>query len=1111
MFFSRSEWAIIRAPIEALLTFALLTLSSFMLFSSISEYTAMNAQMAEIMDNYKGVGAVEIEPAKQDVSEDFWNSANAIPEQYRVPAYGLDFYLYTDDRVVYNPYENDIEQYKYKSLSLSDIERISKLPYVTGSHIRYMTAGISASFKRIDYRTDHYSYTARFVIEATLDHIDERTSELWFKDINLLAGDERWFDGRTVIKVFARENDEDDFKAGLARIVHSKSDRFITIKHYDDAYSELHYQGFLDRWITGERYYIVGRLEPTLPAASLNLSDPATIDRYPQIVQLADASKYGSMPENRLLRELIDITNDDLHTLDVVYTDNMSSIVRFAEKNMVMTSGRLLTEDDTAGKNNVCVVNNRFMAEYGLKLGDMISLRLGDKLFEQNAALGAVAVTKDRYSDEYTEEIEFEIVGAYADVDTKAQQSKNLHWGYSVNTVFVPTSFLPIEVPSDHQIMPGEFSFVVDDPSDIKGFMETSYPIIENELGLRLLFADGGWSQIDSQMQQVNVSIVARSVVYFLAAVIAVSITAYIIFIMGRKGYALSRALGETRKQLCRSLLKNMIILGLPASLLGSILGHNHSSIILYNAFAAFEQIGFEQVKPVLNRTMPASIMFIIAIFVLSALLCLHRFNRIPLLLQLQGGAQKGFGRYNTARRGVRVHVKATASRSMIPVLTGYSAVANENSTTEHVVVGYSNTNIYHNCRNLHRTTRWLRLRHATRHAVLKIRRSVVKDILIAIFAFLLAYAIGEMLIIIDHNRSIYNNIDQKAYVMDGIDLQGVYNSEDTECIRAVYCENVIRSLKCHREELTVIMTNNIVRYNDGPPEIVFMDGYDYSMIGLADDQLINRECDLCIIDSSLKDALGIEIGDTIRIHNVDVEASLIQDHFGPSPAKDEEEQRLREAYIEPYLDDASVYFRVVGVVVSGGIYNGVFIPLTNAIVPVLKNKESIFDYVEYSLVSPEHSIVFSEFIKKELIGKADNIELSYIIDTSEADKSARMLTLLNTLFPIVFAASIIICVITAGFLAVRSAYEATVMRLLGTTKASVRYAVAIELVLPYLAGILLAVAAIRASNSSVPVEQTGYLCLRALSQFAAFSAGALVVAALHTQSKKLMHLRLGE
>ena len=132
----------------------------------------------------------------------------------------------------------------------------------------------------------------------------------------------------------------------------------------------------------------------------VTLSDASTFNWFPQITPLKDLPEnYLELDEFAPLREMIEITNADIHTLDVVYTDDMSSIMRFSEGDMVITEGRMLTEEDIANGSAVCVLNHRFLNRNNLKIGDKITLNLGDKLFEQNPVIGAVASVRERYAD----------------------------------------------------------------------------------------------------------------------------------------------------------------------------------------------------------------------------------------------------------------------------------------------------------------------------------------------------------------------------------------------------------------------------------------------------------------------------------------------------------------------------------------------------------------------------------------------------------------------------------------------------------------------------------------------------------------------------------------
>lgn len=70
-------------------------------------------------------------------------------------------------------------------------------------------------------------------------------------------------------------------------------------------------------------------------------------------------------------------------------------------------------------------------------------MELGSILFEQYINLGAIAGTPNRY-EQPSIITELEIVGVYKNNDSLLARSKDPHWGYSVNTIFVPRPLLPV-------------------------------------------------------------------------------------------------------------------------------------------------------------------------------------------------------------------------------------------------------------------------------------------------------------------------------------------------------------------------------------------------------------------------------------------------------------------------------------------------------------------------------------------------------------------------------------------------------------------------------------------------------------------------------------------
>ncbi|NLW02297.1 MAG: hypothetical protein GX027_03420 [Clostridiaceae bacterium] len=84
------------------------------------------------------------------------------------------------------------------------------------------------------------------------------------------------------------------------------------------------------------------------------------IDYYDSIWILAGKPEnYLETEEFARVREIIDITNRDLITFDIVYTSDILSIPRFNEGNMAIMEGRALTREDTSA----CVVNAALMEQ----------------------------------------------------------------------------------------------------------------------------------------------------------------------------------------------------------------------------------------------------------------------------------------------------------------------------------------------------------------------------------------------------------------------------------------------------------------------------------------------------------------------------------------------------------------------------------------------------------------------------------------------------------------------------------------------------------------------------------------------------------------------------
>ena len=107
---------------------------------------------------------------------------------------------------------------------------------------------------------------------------------------------------------------------------------------------------------------------------------------------------------------MIEIMEADRYTVDVHYLEEMQGIKRYQDGALQPTRGRLLTREDSLEHNPVCIIPESMAQRQGLEVGDTIPLKLGDKILEQYAPMGAVAYSTLRYADSWTEQ-EFTIVG----------------------------------------------------------------------------------------------------------------------------------------------------------------------------------------------------------------------------------------------------------------------------------------------------------------------------------------------------------------------------------------------------------------------------------------------------------------------------------------------------------------------------------------------------------------------------------------------------------------------------------------------------------------------------------------------------------------------------
>jgi hypothetical protein len=562
-----------RSPLKSVLTLLLLTAASFLFLYNLSEFSVADREYREARDKYEGVLTVEEQPVPDSRNQSF------------------DYFLLSDETNPGNTYGMlDYSDYHQKDLDEGLIEKLASLPYVSKVEKRYLTAGISADYTRLDTDTRMFPFNGRCVLAATVKyHMVEYTTDsrtqVWswetvvLEDVAVLGGDPAWLKGQELqtvkLHTFKDEYRNQYFTWDGTNDYSARLDMFCVDRHLFQGDTDILQPGrrvllvlrnnCVDQWVSTAAEY-----NDTFPSGYrhiFDLGDDSLASWWPYFTDITD------LPENWLdgedysdLRELIRVTNDDVHTFDVVYCDDMAAQRRAADGFIVCEEGRFITPAD-AGQ-PVCAVNTDVLDAYGLKVGDALTLDLGNYLSEQYAPLGAVAVNRGRQSTEYTTQT-FTIIGAWRDLSEGNHPFRERYWCWSNNGIFVPTAFLPeCRNAVGHGFKPSEVSFVVGNAEDISAFVKESLPLVET-MGLTYQFSDNGWLLVAQDLMRARGLALTKLLIFTGAALFALVLTVWLFIGRKKQEFGILRSLGMRQGEASSRLFVPFLFLGAVAVVLG--------------------------------------------------------------------------------------------------------------------------------------------------------------------------------------------------------------------------------------------------------------------------------------------------------------------------------------------------------------------------------------------------------------------------------------------------------------------------------------------------------------------------------------------------------------
>ncbi|MCL1805140.1 MAG: hypothetical protein FWG28_03945 [Clostridiales bacterium] len=166
---SLSLKTLFRSPARTILTFVLLGLASFAFFVQAGGYAVTRREFNRAALEYRGVGAAEATPPYEPTSIMGVPPKSVSMMPYYLEANPRVSEHYTDEeRDVYHyTYASYPEEVRYQPLTREQIAAVSGLSYLAVSDVRYMTAGLSDDYRRLDDGVMYYIYP-RCIVEATL-------------------------------------------------------------------------------------------------------------------------------------------------------------------------------------------------------------------------------------------------------------------------------------------------------------------------------------------------------------------------------------------------------------------------------------------------------------------------------------------------------------------------------------------------------------------------------------------------------------------------------------------------------------------------------------------------------------------------------------------------------------------------------------------------------------------------------------------------------------------------------------------------------------------------------------------------------------------------------
>ncbi len=856
----------------------------------------------------------------------------------------------------------------------------------------------------------------------------------------------------------------------------------------------------------GQRYLIRGwkefnfQIDPSWQNAISTLQIRALDDDGLWYIPVAAGTGVDfTAPSMAGIKNDIDILNENQHALFLIGTTDMSALPQMQASSHIfyLAAGRWLNHQDDLDGMRVIVIQREFAANQKLKVGDSISMTLRGL----QDPIGAYIQGKDRenWRSYPTYQETFEIVGLYDDW----LGLSTYNWAYVPNTVLPADAVYPDDI-----LYADNYSFVLDSSQHQEAFVN-QYKDALAQLGFSLNFVENNGATFWASVTPLRRSALEGLLVYSLVLLIALALAVFLYLGQRRKDYAILRALGVSKNRANRQVILPILLMGVAGVMAGGIPAWNYALEKSAESLSRLPTPAGVQpsatLDPLILSALGGGLLLLLASLAWAEVRILANSPVLELLgREAPAGGVRRPARASMFQTGV---MTAAMARSAGPVLDGTPRVS---SSADRRPQRAAKSGPF--------TETGALARFGLRH----VGRSALKSSLTALVALGLVLALGWMQWSIDRDRTEVDHLYATTVVE--ADIVPVDSSQTTSGGDGIIAERAIDK----------ILASGFI-------QSAYTEAEDYvtAAATMADPTtLLDVVYRMSAFDQPENYFAGMETRDTVKyasgwdesLFTKDWKVDYLQQQGVPAVFPDSflKTYNLKLGnMINLYETSGTVYSYLVagqytpgGWRISGNIVRvgtaSILLPLS-ALKVIQKN--NLYYATAHFVIDPAKNRelpAFEEEMSTMISGSgAGKVPLKIHFWDEElravVAPMEKNLSLLQVLYPVTMAVSVLIGAGLCLMLALQQAREAALLRMLGVTKSHVRVLLSSEQILLSLTGVLLGLGLLGILRQDLGAVLAGPMLISAGLYLVSALIGSLIGAISVSNRKPLELLQVKE